>query len=48
MRGAEVLELRETLTAHAGLPALGAPALVHTAEPMDGVRLGVARPVGRG
>ncbi|MFF7716135.1 DUF2071 domain-containing protein [Streptomyces sp. NPDC007988] len=48
LRGAELLELRETLTAHAGLPALGAPALVHTAEPVDGVRLGVARPVGRG
>ncbi|MDI9887164.1 DUF2071 domain-containing protein [Streptomyces sp. HNM0645] len=48
LRGAEVLELRETLTANAGLPAPGAPALAHLAEPMERVRLGVARPVGRG
>ncbi|MCZ7456350.1 YqjF family protein [Streptomyces sp. WMMC940] len=47
LRGAEVLELRETLTAYAGLPAPGAPALAHMVEPMDRVRLGVARPVGR-
>jgi uncharacterized protein YqjF (DUF2071 family) len=47
LRTAEVVELRETLTAHAGLPAPGSPALVHAAEPMDGVRLGAARPAGR-
>jgi len=44
LRAAEVLELRETVTAAAGFEALGSPDLVHWSEGVRRVRSGAPRP----
>ncbi|MEV5509876.1 DUF2071 domain-containing protein [Streptomyces orinoci] len=47
LRHATIAELRETLTAAAGLPPPSGPPLAHFSPGVRQVRLAVPRPVGR-